>query len=193
MTYHNQGVAKRGVNKSDHGIIYTGRHAPEPTASERPRRGEAPMLPNAVRVNPDSMQSKLSPMARINYSKVYDIEHNAKVRSLGMVDPTSMEALMENFMRVWLGRYQFEASDRRPDENQRDPRPSDARVLGELGRLAARGLTLEQAQEGIKAEQAWARVHFEQALLGGRTPKQAFEVVTNLFRREASAGKVFRE
>jgi hypothetical protein len=36
-TYGGQGVAKRGVVKSEHGIIHTGKNIPRPNANELPK------------------------------------------------------------------------------------------------------------------------------------------------------------
>lgn len=102
LTYSGQGVAKRGVKKSDHAIIYTGRIAPEPVQTERPQRGEAGMRPGSIRVDPDEPHIRLDPMSRICFGKVYTIEHNVKVQSIGMVNRAYMQSLLYNFRDVWV-------------------------------------------------------------------------------------------
>jgi hypothetical protein len=84
MTYGRHGVAKPGVFKSHHAIIYTSRKAPNPQPNELPVEGENGML-KAIRVEPHSRQEKLDSLSRINFSKIYTVEHNVKVYDFGDV------------------------------------------------------------------------------------------------------------
>lgn len=102
VSYGNQGVAKEGETKSDHGIIYIGRQAPSPSPSEAARPGEAEMQSWPVRVDPESPHEKLEAMSRINYGKVYTVEHNVKVRCVGTVHPHSLPLLLQQFQIVWF-------------------------------------------------------------------------------------------
>ena len=74
VSYSHQGVAKRGVKKSEHGIVHSGRTAPEASEAEAPQRGEEPMRSDAIRINPDDQADPLHPMSRIDYGKVYTIQ-----------------------------------------------------------------------------------------------------------------------
>ena len=103
MTYGRRGVGKRGVNKSEHAIIYTGKRAPLPLPDEAPQRGERGMLPQSIRVDVDQNTEKLDLLSRLNFGKVYTIEDNVKVRSLGKVNRDSMQALLYQFKLVWEG------------------------------------------------------------------------------------------
>ncbi|KAK5732041.1 hypothetical protein LTR17_010877 [Elasticomyces elasticus] len=106
VNYGSRGVGKRGIKKSDHSIIYIGRHAPQPLPDERPIRCDQGMQTQAIRVVPDGMTEKLDPMSRLDYARVYTVQHNIKVVPIGWVHPESMDALTSQFYRVWneLGR-----------------------------------------------------------------------------------------
>ncbi|KAK5146958.1 hypothetical protein LTR32_001528 [Rachicladosporium monterosium] len=102
LTYGGMGVAKPGVVKSEHAIIYSG-HQPLATRPEElPRRGELPMQAQPIRLVLDERPKRLDPMSRINCARVHTIEHNVKVKPLGMVHPASLEALTTQFFAVWL-------------------------------------------------------------------------------------------
>jgi hypothetical protein len=88
------------ATKSDHSIIYSGSKAPEPSRDERPQEGEAPMM-DPIRVKPKSRPDRLDPMSRINYMKIYSLEHNVKVFEFGDVAEESMSRLKKNFATVW--------------------------------------------------------------------------------------------
>ncbi|KAK4623991.1 hypothetical protein CLAFUW4_05682 [Fulvia fulva] len=102
-TYGSQGVGKPGVKKSEHAIIHTGRDAPSPQASEAPARGagESPMRSMPIRVVPDDPRELLDPLSRIDFGKIHTVQHNIKARPMGMVHPSSMNALTSQFDSVW--------------------------------------------------------------------------------------------
>ncbi|KAI7477497.1 hypothetical protein KC351_g8798 [Hortaea werneckii] len=102
MTYGGQGVAKPGVNKSEHAIIYTGHMAPQPTSHERPTQGQKAMRPLAIRVDADNHE-QLHVMSRIHFGKVYTVEHNVKVKPFGKVHPHFLRALEVQFRSVFSG------------------------------------------------------------------------------------------
>jgi len=77
MTYSGQGTTKKGVHADDHAIIYTSR----PTLL----RGEMPLSKQPIKVKPDTIEHKLDPASRLNYAKVYTIEHNVKVWCIGRI------------------------------------------------------------------------------------------------------------
>lgn len=107
-TYGGRGVAKRGVNKSEHAIVHTGRIAPEPRHNEIAPPDEVGLLPEAIRINVDDRTEKLDPMSRLNLGKLYTIEHYVKVRSFGHVHPSSMQPLTSQFQKVWAGNMGFD-------------------------------------------------------------------------------------
>lgn len=100
-TYGGRGVSKRGVKKSEHAIVYTGREAPRAKVHEGPQREEAGLRPIPIRVVPDDPAEALDPMSRLDFGKVHTIQHNIKVRPFGNVHPSSMAALSTQFQNVW--------------------------------------------------------------------------------------------
>ncbi|KAK1070049.1 hypothetical protein LTR74_004446 [Friedmanniomyces endolithicus] len=102
LTYGGMGVAKPGVVKSEHAIIYSGHQSLATRPEELPRRGELPMQAQPIRLVLDERPKRLDPMSRINCARVHTIEHNVKVKPLGMVHPASLEALTTQFFAVWL-------------------------------------------------------------------------------------------
>jgi len=78
-----------------HAVIHTGREPPNP------RREEVGMLSPAVRVKPRDRTGKLGVMSRINFGKVYTVEHNVKVFDFGVVHDDSMAAFSNHFRSVW--------------------------------------------------------------------------------------------
>ena len=76
MTYGKQGVVNR-YDAIHHAIAYTSEQAPEPLDGERFNK-------HAIKIEPSAGQW-LHDASRVNFSKVYTIEHNCKVKSIGMV------------------------------------------------------------------------------------------------------------
>lgn len=77
MTYGGQGTLKRGVHPDCHAIIYTSK-SPEMKHGER-------ITKKPVKMDPMTPRDKLDPASRINYAKVYTVEHNVKVYFVGKV------------------------------------------------------------------------------------------------------------
>src|SRR4051812_17878112 len=77
MTYGGQGTKKRGVHPSHHAVIYTDQ--PKFLGGEDPARA----MKQPVKVIPDRPQHKLDSASRLNYAKVYTVEHNVKVWFIG--------------------------------------------------------------------------------------------------------------
>ncbi|KAF7185525.1 hypothetical protein HII31_13149 [Pseudocercospora fuligena] len=96
-TYNGQGVAKHGVVKAEHGIIYTGKTIPVVSDKEHPKIGEAPMQQHAIQVTPDDRTQLLQPRSRVVYSKPYVIEENQKVKSFGMLAESDIGPLQDQF------------------------------------------------------------------------------------------------
>jgi hypothetical protein len=99
-TYGGQGVAKRGVKKSEHAVIYSGSTGPSLRPDELPRRGEDGMQAVPIRVDLDTQTDRLDPMCRIHFVGITTVEHNVKVKALGSVNPASIGALNTQFREV---------------------------------------------------------------------------------------------
>lgn len=102
-TYGGRGVAKPGVKKSDHCIIYTGKTAPAPRPNELPARGENGMRPIPIRVDPDNQANLLDVMSRLNLATVMTVQHNIKTKAFGKVNERSMRDLIQQFQSVFSG------------------------------------------------------------------------------------------
>jgi hypothetical protein len=79
MTYGGQGTLKYGVHPEDHAPIYSSKRE-GPCILE----GEA-MTHRPIRVDVIDPSHKLDPMSRLNYAKIYTVEHNVKVWFIGQV------------------------------------------------------------------------------------------------------------
>ncbi|CAG8972380.1 hypothetical protein HYALB_00007133 [Hymenoscyphus albidus] len=77
LTYGFRGLTKPGVQVDEHAIIYT--EYPESVD------GESVIAKNAIRMVPKTPQDKLNYASRINYAKIYTIEHNIPVRFIGHI------------------------------------------------------------------------------------------------------------
>lgn len=71
-THGERGVAKRGLVKSEHCIIYT-----DKSAATQP--GEQSMMPKPIRMDPESPVGILHPMSRLDLARVMTLDHNLRV------------------------------------------------------------------------------------------------------------------
>jgi hypothetical protein len=62
------------------------------------------MQPKAIKVNPDVKGAELDTNSRLNYAKVYNIEHNVKVKNFGSLNPESLRDLIEQFNAVFTSK-----------------------------------------------------------------------------------------
>ncbi|KAL5001327.1 hypothetical protein BDV10DRAFT_160449 [Aspergillus recurvatus] len=83
-TYNGRGVAKRGVDPDKHAIVYMRGTRPALGA------GEPRMIKEPLEVSPESPDEHLDSMSRLNFSKIYTVEHNVKVLPIGKISSGSM-------------------------------------------------------------------------------------------------------
>lgn len=101
-TYGRRGVSAPAVDKSEHVIIYTGKNCSNVKRDELPKRlGEGSMRAPAIQVNSDNPMEKLDEMSRLNLASVHTIQHNIKVRNVGLVSEKSLPHLLSHFDNVW--------------------------------------------------------------------------------------------
>ncbi|KAH7378346.1 hypothetical protein BKA66DRAFT_149821 [Pyrenochaeta sp. MPI-SDFR-AT-0127] len=98
QTYGGRGVPP-GKPKEHHAIMYTGDTEPEASPSEMVH-GEPPMG-RSIRVISKQPWMKLDKMSRVNFVKIYTVEHNVKVEDFGRVDPEDEWKLMTQFNLHW--------------------------------------------------------------------------------------------
>lgn len=83
-TYHGQGTTKNGLDPSTHAIIHMIDQAAVRLAKE------TGMTKDPIAIEPASPDQKLDQMSRINFGKVYTVEHNVKVLHVGKIHESSM-------------------------------------------------------------------------------------------------------
>lgn len=101
-TYNGEGVAQPGVIKAHHSPIYTSRshirneELPTPARSDR-------MQPHSIRVSQYDLFQALDPMARIDYTDVYELDNDfPSVKLFGKVHPDSWSFFFTQYRNVWL-------------------------------------------------------------------------------------------
>lgn len=96
-TYQNRGVSKKNADASKHAIVYM--EGSQPAASP----SEPATLSQALEVRPISDEHKLSPMSRLNFGKLFTVEHNVKVAHVGKITDRSMPDFLAYARReIWV-------------------------------------------------------------------------------------------
>lgn len=90
-----------GERKSDFAVIHTSKKPPDILAAELPSRGESTMRPMSIRIDPDDKSFRLDPLSRLHFGKVYTVDYGVKVKSIGLVNRSSMRDLLYQFRDVW--------------------------------------------------------------------------------------------
>ena len=93
-TYGTHGLRRAGLTTEDieaHAIIFVESDRP------RPLVGEPAISKRPIAVVPASEDQRLDPASRINFAKVYTVEHNAKVMDIGRVSDRSMPRFKQYF------------------------------------------------------------------------------------------------
>jgi septum formation inhibitor-activating ATPase MinD len=70
------------------------------------------LIKKPVRMEHYSERYKLDPASRVNYTKIYTIEHNIKVKIIGKIHEDSKVIFFTNFKRFW------DESDDEKEENK---------------------------------------------------------------------------
>jgi hypothetical protein len=99
VTYNRRGVSKPGVIKSTHAVAFSSANEPLPELDEMPEVGEDPMLPG-IQIRPASRKDKLDTRARIDFARMYTVEHNIKAYYFGDVTPAYMDRLKQQWVRM---------------------------------------------------------------------------------------------
>jgi hypothetical protein len=102
LTYGRQGCTKPGVKKIDHAVIYTGKPPPEIKGENLPNK--------AIEVLPNTARDKLAPESRVNYSKLYTVEHNVKVHFIGRIADSSRRRFMTEVDAAWDRKRKYQGS-----------------------------------------------------------------------------------
>lgn len=101
--YGQRGVAKPGVVKANHAIVFTTDEAPGPAPGEVPSQlsKELPMQRYAIRIEAHATSGwQLDDLSRLNFADPQKIEHYTKVQDVGFVHAESMGPLQWQYMAV---------------------------------------------------------------------------------------------
>jgi hypothetical protein len=85
--------------------------------SENPVETEHGMLPS-IRVRGRSRRDELNAFSRVNFAKIYTVEHNVKVFDFGDVHEDYRDLLLHNFNSVWG--INDDAEDEEEEEEEED-------------------------------------------------------------------------
>ncbi|KAH7370064.1 hypothetical protein BKA65DRAFT_487615 [Rhexocercosporidium sp. MPI-PUGE-AT-0058] len=94
LTYKRYATLKNGVKADHHAIVHMGDPAPKPLP------GESLSL-KPIKIKAKTPRDRLKPQSRINYAKIYTVEHNVKVLFIGEVSRSSRRTFMTDFDQVW--------------------------------------------------------------------------------------------
>lgn len=83
-TYGGRGVAKRSVDPDTHAVLYL-RGTQPAQGSDEPR-----MIKQPLEVVVESRDETMNPMSRLNFGKIYTVDHDVKVLPVGRVTSRSM-------------------------------------------------------------------------------------------------------
>ena len=91
LTYGGQGTLKHGVHADDHTVIYSSRkHGPTLLPGEVVRK-------RPLRMEPDQPSHNLHSASRVNYAKVYTVEHNVKVQFIGTLTRNAQAQIIMDY------------------------------------------------------------------------------------------------
>jgi hypothetical protein len=95
-TYRGLGTTKSGVNASDHvPLVAEGRNTV-------PVSGEQPIRP-AIHVIVENTSVRVSTSARIDFSRLYTVEYNYVVKTVGRIHARDMDRLKQYAAQLLLG------------------------------------------------------------------------------------------
>lgn len=91
VTYGGRGTTKNGCHPRDHAAIYSG-DKPEFVRGEKKDK-----LKKSIKCRMNSKDHKLDPISRLNYTKLYTVEHNVKIQFIGRVSTSSESWLRADY------------------------------------------------------------------------------------------------
>ena len=89
QTYQKRGTTKSRINIANHAIVYVAGTEPKPLPKEeRPGMGNFPIVL-------EDKFATIDQSSRLNFGKIYTVEHNIKVRSIGKISKEFVPRLKE--------------------------------------------------------------------------------------------------
>jgi hypothetical protein len=91
-TYSGKGTAKNDVRPQDHAVVYVhGSEEPALLPDEQSKKGAFPIII-------EEPGETIDPMSRLDFSRIYTVEHNVKVLKIGRISPDHHERLEKYFV-----------------------------------------------------------------------------------------------
>ncbi|KAH7385015.1 hypothetical protein BKA64DRAFT_155812 [Cadophora sp. MPI-SDFR-AT-0126] len=118
-TYGGQGAAKTNIRSQDHAVVYSSLDTePQPLPDENITIG-------GFAIVLEEPGETIAPMSRIDFGKVYTIEHNLKILRVGRILPNHLPNLEQAFVGSLLGpALARQAPDPMPQPPQKHNSPS---------------------------------------------------------------------
>ncbi|MCJ1388257.1 hypothetical protein MMC18_001102 [Xylographa bjoerkii] len=88
-TYSGQGATKRGLNQKSHCMLFTG-DIPPPKLKDEKKMNKEP-----IQMIPVNQTEKLDPRSRVDLAKTFPVEHNVKVKEVGMISNHHLRRLVQ--------------------------------------------------------------------------------------------------
>lgn len=96
-TYGGQATTKLGVRSQDHAVVFPqGELLPSPLPGESMDKAPFPLII-------ERLGELLSPLSRLDFSRIYTVEHNIKVMSIGRIPPQHLKRLDHYFTESIIG------------------------------------------------------------------------------------------
>ena len=199
-TYNGHGVMLSGLRKSQHAIIYTGTTVPPLLRGEEFSHlpdGSIDTLRRSVRVEGTHPANRLDPKSRLNFGKVYQIDHACEIYVFGTVASDSGYNLVYQYRDVQNSEQNAQTSTARSTSHQRNdsaqpgstanrqtkisPRPESANIQQPLSAagsdVGVAALTQRMNALNVRAERFGANLsrltpEQRQRLAGGTSDQQ---------------------
>lgn len=91
VTYGGAGATKRGVNPNDYAAVY-----PEVVGGRQQLRPGEKMTKKPFPIKVENPNESIDPMSRLNFSRVYTVQHNLKVLKVGRI-PDKYHTLLKQY------------------------------------------------------------------------------------------------
>lgn len=131
LTYLGQGLGKNGVKPDEHAIIYTSKDPPPLM------EGEGAISKGSIQVIPRTPRDKLDPSSRVNYAKVYTVEHNVKVLFIGRIAKGDRVQFNRDFDATWASKRAMNFNYQ-GDEAIEDSKPEDVTTSISLSKTSSK-------------------------------------------------------
>ena len=83
LTYQGKATRKHGVNPDDHAAVFAENSKPRFLPGENLRK-------SPLKIIIEDPREKIDPLTRINFSKIYTVEHNVKALKIGRIPDTDL-------------------------------------------------------------------------------------------------------